>query len=755
MPLSRVFRRPVHPVSALGDRLLRLVAAPLLLGGVLAAPALAGEPVRLDELTPRVLRQAGVFSGQVQVLPEAAKRAADATTPRAAWSLPVRLDDQDVVLLLEPVNLRAPGYVASEVVDGVRRAIVAPRDGHYAGVVAGLAGTTVRLSIVPTGVRAMIDMGRDGAGVDRTYFLQPATDVMPQDQRANLPPGLHIAHRSDQLRPLAMAALCGGGVPTGLVQSSAKGTVSPTCVRELQLALEADFPYYQANSSDTLATIADMESVINVMAPIYQRDLGVVPVISSTNVRTAADPYTSTVSGTLLSQFRSEWNANFGGVTRDLAHLFTGREIDGSTIGIAYLTATCGSFGYGVSQARFTGNLQSRVGLVAHEIGHNMSAAHCNGDTDCAIMCASLGGCSGNLTRFGTRSVNSVRSNLAFFSCLAQISPPATAVDPRAVNDVVNVAAGGTIDIDVLVNDFDGNCQAVTLATFPSVTPRGATVTRLVGAGPNGRDTIRYVAPLAFSGADPFTYTISDGTRNGSGTVTVNSLTPRVPENPPYFRPELDEQYFALSSGVSVLPNFSTLAPYLTGTAADINLPSTNGVFSDSGRSDNVAAAYTGFLVVPTDGLYTLFTESDDGSRLFIGSERVVNNDGLHGMIEAAGQINMRAGRHAFRVDFFEAGGGAGLIVLWQGPGIAKAPIPAGSFARNTPRCGLSDVSGPGLLNGFDGELTADDIIFFINAFTSGGQSADIAGPGGSAQPDGERTADDVILFISRFTTGC
>jgi hypothetical protein len=70
--------------------------------------------------------------------------------------------------------------------------------------------------------------------------------------------------------------------------------------------------------------------------------------------------------------------------------------------------------------------------------------------------------------------------------------------------------------------------------------------------------------------------------------------------------------------------------------------------------------------------------------------------------------------------------------------------------------CGPSDIAGPGPVAGADGEVTADDIIFFISAFTGSNLTvADIAGPGPVVGADGELTADDIILFITRFTTGC
>jgi hypothetical protein len=69
--------------------------------------------------------------------------------------------------------------------------------------------------------------------------------------------------------------------------------------------------------------------------------------------------------------------------------------------------------------------------------------------------------------------------------------------------------------------------------------------------------------------------------------------------------------------------------------------------------------------------------------------------------------------------------------------------------------CGLSDIAGPGGVPLPDGEVTADDVIVFINWFTANDPRADVAGPGGVPAADGEFTADDVILFISRFTSGC
>ncbi len=86
---------------------------------------------------------------------------------------------------------------------------------------------------------------------------------------------------------------------------------------------------------------------------------------------------------------------------------------------------------------------------------------------------------------------------------------------------------------------------------------------------------------------------------------------------------------------------------------------------------------FTGFLRVPQDGVYTLFVSSDDGSRLYLGDNLVVDNDGLHGQSEASGLAALSAGLHPIRIAYFNATGGEGLIVSWQGPGLAKQAVPA------------------------------------------------------------------------------
>ncbi|MBO0939685.1 right-handed parallel beta-helix repeat-containing protein [Fibrella sp. HMF5335] len=151
------------------------------------------------------------------------------------------------------------------------------------------------------------------------------------------------------------------------------------------------------------------------------------------------------------------------------------------------------------------------------------------------------------------------------------------------------------------------------------------------------------------------------------------AVTLRDPENPATTVAGLDYGYF--EGNWSQLPDFNSLTPVYSATTTAANLAVQH-------REDNFGLWFTGFINVPTDGVYTFYTSSDDGSKLYIGSTQVVNNDGGHAEQERSGTIGLKAGRHAISIPYFEGGGGQVLTVSYSGPGIGKQVIPASAFFR-------------------------------------------------------------------------
>lgn len=94
-------------------------------------------------------------------------------------------------------------------------------------------------------------------------------------------------------------------------------------------------------------------------------------------------------------------------------------------------------------------------------------------------------------------------------------------------------------------------------------------------------------------------------------------------------------------------------------------------------KDDAFALRFTGMISVPTTGSYTFFIASDDGSRIYVNDTLVVDNDGLHGMIEKSGKIDLGAGMHKIVVTYFDNGGGDGLEVHWAGSKMSKRKIAA------------------------------------------------------------------------------
>ncbi len=127
-------------------------------------------------------------------------------------------------------------------------------------------------------------------------------------------------------------------------------------------------------------------------------------------------------------------------------------------------------------------------------------------------------------------------------------------------------------------------------------------------------------------------------------------------------------EYYHDNGNWDYLPAFDYYAAVKTGTLA---------TFTDYPRtqSEKYAFKYTAVLNVPASGNYTFHTHSDDGSKLYIDGSEVVNNDGLHGLVESSGQIYLTAGPHNLITTFYENTGGDEFYVEWQGPGIAIQPI--------------------------------------------------------------------------------
>ncbi len=326
-------------------------------------------------------------------------------------------------LLIEPNDLRAPTFrrtltTARGVIDQPWSPVAT-----FKGQVSGDPESVVRLLILPNLLQGYVRTAEEWMFIDPLVKYAPGSDATEV-----------VLFRDEDVRPEALGR-CGAGelirlaekFMPGLHDQTGMPTAQSTSLQRAEVATDADYEYFQIYGNNANAQI---EGVINAVDGIYQNQLGLTLEITFQNVfTTSSQPYTSTDPSTLLDQFRNYWNANQQNVNRDLAHLFTGKDMNGGVIGIAYVGVVCSSpsFSYGVSQ-----DFSLMTKLVAHEMGHNFNAVHdppsiCNGSGP--IMCAAIQ--PNGPEEFSTQSVNDITAFVdAHGNCLDAVgggpgpSPP-------------------------------------------------------------------------------------------------------------------------------------------------------------------------------------------------------------------------------------------------------------------------------------------------------------------------------------------
>jgi hypothetical protein len=161
-----------------------------------------------------------------------------------------------------------------------------------------------------------------------------------------------------------------------------------SCTYYLEIATDADYEFYQAMGSNLTNTYSYIFSILNIIEGAYEIAFDMKFIINYQNVYTTSNtPYTSTDAYILLPQFKDNFIKS-GAKRADIAHLFTGKRLDGNVAGIAF-RGSIGAYGYSLSMYR-TG----MYATTAHEIGHNLYALDNPADISClcgtstaSIMC--------------------------------------------------------------------------------------------------------------------------------------------------------------------------------------------------------------------------------------------------------------------------------------------------------------------------------------------------------------------------------
>ena len=319
---------------------------------------------------------------------------------------------------LEPYSIRSEGFrLLVQGVNGQLNEIAPPVPSTYRGTVNGDPNSLVIASISENKLSARVEL----AG-GNTWYIQPLSKLLPETAS----PRAHVVYRKEDVT--AATGVCGTNdddrlipMPQSQTSISSASAVSGS-PKVAEIAIDTDYEYYQANGYSVENTLVDIEAVMNDVTDIFLRDTSIYYTLSTVIIRSSVDdPYGYEYAD--LGEFASYWIDSYSHIHRDAAHLFTGKYLQGA-IGVAYVSAMCDYWAYGVSQSQYTGHWPSRVALTAHELGHNWGGYHCEGEGDCGIMCPYIGGCTGVVESFGSSNVGVITGYRDGTWCLSTLSTP-------------------------------------------------------------------------------------------------------------------------------------------------------------------------------------------------------------------------------------------------------------------------------------------------------------------------------------------
>lgn len=179
-----------------------------------------------------------------------------------------------------------------------------------------------------------------------------------------------------------------------------------------------------------------------------------------------------------------------------------------------------------------------------------------------------------------------------------------------------------------------------------------------------------------------------------------------------------------------------------------------------AGLPRQYSARWTGFLIAPESGDFTLFTRSKDGVRLWMEDRLLIDHWDEHFTSEDQAVVKLEKGtRRRIRLEYFYAGGEATMQLFWSGPGAAKAVIPVAALRTFDGKPGLrGEYFADKTLTARTREVAEGPIDFRVgegaaegSRFASGELTLELALPPGSwrgewwSPRDGTRLADATV----------
>ena len=237
--------------------------------------------------------------------------------------------------------------------------------------------------------------------------------------------------------------------------------------------------------------------------------------------------------------------------------------------------------------------------------------------------------------------------------------PVAVNQPPVAAADSADCSLAGTVTIPVLANDTNPSGGPYPLSLVSVSAPTLGTVA-ISG------DKIVYTASRTLSGADKFTYTVTNGATTATGSVTVNVSNVIQPPGPDT-NGLMGEYYNNVDFTALAL---TRIDPYID---ANWGLGSPD----PSMQSDSFSIRWTGKVKAKYSELYTFTTLADDGVRLWVGGKLLIDNWATQAGTTKTATAQLVAGQqYDLKVEYFQGGGGSRIMLQWSSPSQLLEVVP-------------------------------------------------------------------------------
>jgi hypothetical protein len=330
----------------------------------------------------------------------------------------------------------------------------------YKGTLEGVPGSWARISVHDGLPRGMIWDGRELFIVDaaaEAVNYGAAGTVMYKLSDAMLERG--VSFTGDVVEKSRDPAEAYSAM-IGDLRARTQALQAGVATERVEISILGDAAYLARYASESLARDALLTRLNNVDG-IFSSQLGMELQVESVNIagELTAGLSATTDSRALLEELGQLRRQTPALSATGLTHLFTGRQLDGDTAGVAYSLALCSPrFAASLTMAHTSAALDALI--TAHEIGHVFGAPH-DGAEQCEstpqnqyIMTPRL---STSVTSFSQCSVDQINAVIDSYACVVTLpSPPPPEPAPPAPpapapRDDGGGGGGGSLDPTLLL----------------------------------------------------------------------------------------------------------------------------------------------------------------------------------------------------------------------------------------------------------------------------------------------------------------